>query len=227
MTNEKEYAQPGVSTLTTGRDVDWSSSFLKAVEKAGTKYLLILIEDYFLLKPPDQAFLKPALGFMKEKEASYLRLFPRPGADNIIGEINGCKLGEVLKQSDYRVSLQAAIWEADYIKKLVKPGESAWEFEVEGSRRSNDIAANLYSVVDEEQAPLSYLCTAVVKGYWTKKAVRLCQQHNAPINLNTRKVEPFYIRKNMKFIIELIDLKNKLFNKSGDGCRNPFHNHCF
>lgn len=213
MTNEKEYSGSGVTTVFTGKESDWSSAFLKAVEQVGTKYILILMEDYFLLEKPNCDFIDQAVEYMRENGLSYLRLFPRPRPDNITSAIEGVEIGEIARHSEYRVSLQAAIWDIDYLKRLIRPGESAWELEIKGTERSNEMPDMLYSLVKEEDTPVPYLCTAVVKGYWVKEAVELCRKNKVKIDLNKRKIEPFYVRRNIRSIIKLVDLKNRLLKR--------------
>lgn len=213
MTNEKNHPDSRVKTITTGKDSDWSTAFLKAVEQINSKYLLILMEDYFLLQPPDEDFIKKAVDYMQDHSISCFRLFPRPGPDNITAAINRVEFGEIAVNSDYRVSLQAAIWDIDYIKRVVRPGESAWELEIEGTKRSNQMPDRLLSIAKEEEAPIPYLCTAVVKGYWIKEAVEMCRQYNVPIDFKRRKIEPFYVRRNIRSIIELVELKKNLIER--------------
>jgi hypothetical protein len=44
--------------------------------------------------------------------------------------------GAIAPDAAYRVSTQAAFWEVETLRRLLVPGESAWEFEVNGSKRS-------------------------------------------------------------------------------------------
>lgn len=150
---------------------------------------------------------------MKENRISYFRLFPCPGPDNIITKIDDIEIGEIAKNSEYRVSLQLAIWDVDYIKRVIRIGESAWEFEIKGTERTNKMEDKLISISRETRYPVKYFCTAIVKGYWKKEAVELCKKNGVNLNLKKRKIEPFYIRKDIKFIIELVNFKNKVKKK--------------
>lgn len=51
LTNFKRHNDEKVISLIIGEDIDWSTSFLKAIEKINTKYIVIFIvifmEDYF------------------------------------------------------------------------------------------------------------------------------------------------------------------------------------
>ena len=205
MTNTKSYDDHRIHTINTGEDSDWSTVFLETVNQINSKYLLILMEDYFLLRPPNERVIGKIAEYMRQNHISYFRLFPRPGPDTITGEIDGVRFGEITEDSEYRVSLQAAIWDTDYIRRLVNPGESAWELEVEGTRRSRQMPDRLFSIAWEEETPIPYLCTAVVKGYWIKEAVQMCRQNNLELDLSQRKVEPFYRRWNIQPLIRLME----------------------
>ncbi|HOJ63773.1 MAG TPA: hypothetical protein PLE45_05075 [Spirochaetota bacterium] len=210
LTNFKKYNDDKIISLCIGEDIDWSTTFLHAIEKINKKYLLIFMEDYFLTEKVDFDFIKKSVIYMQENKISYFRLFPCPGPDNIIGNIDDIKIGEIMKNSPYRVSLQLAIWDIDYLKRLVKKGESAWEFEIRGTERTNNMDDRLISISRETRYPLKYLCTAIVKGYWKKEAVELCKKNGIKLDLKKRKIEPFYVRKDIKIIIKLVNLKNKI-----------------
>lgn len=209
MTNNKDYNYPGLEIIKVGQGA-WGTRFLRAVSRVKTKYILILMEDYFLLEKPDENFINQAIDFASENNASYLRLYPCPGPDRITAALEDIDIGEINKHSDYRVSLQAAIWDVDYINRLARKDDSPWDFEISGSERTNQMDDRLYSVSTETRYPISYYCTAVVKGCWKKEAVKMCRNNRLRLDLKKRKIEPFYLRRNIRPIIELLELKNNL-----------------
>ena len=213
MTNFKKYEDNRINTIKTGEDIDWSTNFLKAINEIKTKYILIFMEDYFLTEKPDTDFIKKALNYMEHNKISYFRLFPCPGPDKIIDKIDDIEIGEIEKKSEYRVSLQLAIWDKDYLKRLIKIGESAWEFEIKGTERTNFMEDRLISISRNTRYPIKYFCTAIVKGYWKREAVKLCEENGIKIDLKKRKIEPFYIEKDIRFIIEIVNFKNRVKRK--------------
>lgn len=210
MTNFKEYEDNNIITIKTGKDIDWSTNFLKAINEIDSKYILIFMEDYLLIEKPNTEFIKKAIDYITKNKISYLRLFPSPGPDRIIDKIDDIAIGEIVKKSEYRVSLQLSIWDKEYIKEIIRTGESAWEFEINGTERTNFKDYRLLSISRDTDYPIKYFCTAIVKGYWKKEAVKLCKDNGIQLDLKKRKIEPFYIEKKIKFINEIVNLKNKI-----------------
>ena len=71
--------------------------------------------------------IKELLAYTKQRNAGYLRLYPVPGPDTVC--IDYPTVGEISKGSEYRTSLQAAIWNREVLLALLKDGEDGWQFE--------------------------------------------------------------------------------------------------
>ncbi len=209
MTNQKNWDYPGLSIINVGH-APWGTRFLTAVKELKTKYALIFMEDYLLLETPHENFIRQALNFMRNEEISCLRLYPVPGPDRIIKRLHDIDIGEINRGSDYRVSLQASLWDVGYIKRLARPEDSPWDFEISGTERSNLMNDKICSVSAETRYPICYYCTAVDKGRWKKEAVKLCRENGIKPDLEKRKIEPFYRRKNMRSIMKLIEIKEEV-----------------
>ena len=61
--------------------------------------------------------------------------------------------------------------------------------EIAGTERSKDMASPFLSIKRSQLLPIDYLCTAIVKGRWTKEAIELLQENNIKVKLKKRKVE--------------------------------------
>lgn len=82
---------------------------------------------------------------LKKLNGGLLRLVPMPGPDIVIEE---SILGIISKEAPYRVSTQGAVWRKDILAALLKKGESAWEFELNGTKRSRNLKSNFYGTTD-------------------------------------------------------------------------------
>ena len=94
---------------------------------------------------------------------------------------------EISKGADYRLSLQAAVWDKQTLLELLREGESAWELELNGTKRTNDLGAPFLSVIGD--SPIPYFCTGVVKGKWVKEAVKLCETEGIEVDLTARSMQ--------------------------------------
>lgn len=196
LTNHLEYDHPKVKSICVGDDRDWSSSFRKAINAIPEQYLMVLIEDYLLLNDVNTGEIKEIFDYMIKSEVAYFRLFPCPGPGEITDSIGNHKIGTVSPGEPYRTSLQAAIWDKALIDKILIDGETAWEFEIDGTKRSDAMDDKFMSISREsmDSLPFNYFCTAVVKGYWVKKAVQLCKKHGVKVDTKARPVETGLIR---------------------------------
>jgi hypothetical protein len=62
--------------------------------------------------------------------------------------IDSREIGEIPKGKRYRACMTVGLWNRNTLIKLIKPGESAWDFERSGSHRSDNL--------DEKFCALSY-----------------------------------------------------------------------
>ena len=169
-------------TIRVGKDRNWSSVLARALKQISHGLVLVLMEDYFLDKPVDTPRIVRLAEYMKSKRAVCLRLLPSPGPD-ILCDHNP-EVGELRKGAPYRLSLQAAIWDKNALLGLLRWGETAWELEVLGSRRTDDLEAPFLSVPRDHPA-LTYR-NAVIKGRWDPEVVEFCRKENVALELPIR-----------------------------------------
>lgn len=198
VSNLQDFAHRGVRTIRVGPDVDWSANLISALDRIPESHLLIILEDYFLTEPADLPAIDELFRHQCRSDVGYLRLYPCPGPREITGNVAGYGIGVIGRGVPYRTSLQAAIWKKSLLRNLLRAGESAWDFESGGTRRSNEMEEVFASVAGdlEGRLPLKYLCTAIISKYWTKEAVALCSRHSIPIDFGKRRMEPWYRRMN-------------------------------
>lgn len=134
MTNHLEPDIPNVTVLAIGEDVDWSSNFLNALSRIDTDYIYVLLEDVYVNKVVDKAYLDDVFKCITELSPNYVntKALPAPRGPRF-----GTRIREVVKGSHYRASLCNAFWKKDVLLELIVPGETPWEFERRGSERSN------------------------------------------------------------------------------------------
>lgn len=195
--NHISYPDPRVQTIILGDDIDWAANTRMALEKIESPYIIYLHEDFFLNNRVSNDRIMGLLAYVRQRNAGYLRLYPVPGPDT--ASVDNPNVGEIAKGSEYRTSLQAAIWNRKVMLSLLKDGENAWQMETNGSIRSNDLDIPFLSVTrnpitDEiDDPPLSYFCTAVLKGRWMRAAVDFCESEGVPIDLSRRPVDTIWI----------------------------------
>jgi hypothetical protein len=189
LSNYSVFPDPRVKMITVGEDKDWSSGLATALQQILQPYVILLLEDYLLTRPVDTAKIQALATYIRQKKAGYLRLFPCPGPDAPCAD--NPDMGEILRGSPYRLSTQAAIWDRQVLSGLLREGETPGELEVFGSRRTDTLDVPFLSVKrdDSNIYPISYFCTAVVRGKWVPAAVRLCRNEGIQVDLGIRPLE--------------------------------------
>lgn len=133
LSNQKCFGDQRVKSICTGEDKDWSSNLLLALDRIEADNILLMIED----APLD----------VKVANAEFTALYARYCLEgmnylNLKAEPPPCKgmdpqIGTVPPGALYRAALVPSIWNKEVLRELLVPGESAWQFEIRGSERSD------------------------------------------------------------------------------------------
>jgi hypothetical protein len=161
--NDREFSGQGVRTLRAGEDVDWSSTVRRALLQIGHSHVFFWFDDVFLRKPVDGAEVMRYLHWAVTHDADYLRLrtLPKPG------ERVAANIGRLTERVPYRNTCFASLWKREVFLRILKDGESAADFEMLGTKRT-DSYPKFYGVY---RCPLDYL-HGVVRGTWLRSALR-------------------------------------------------------
>ena len=98
---------------------------------------------------------------------------------------------EINKTAPYRVSTQAAYWNKNTLKMLLRNHESGWQFEHFGSLRSKYfplrlmcVSQNVIRKNDSEIIP--YIFTGIIKGKWKMEVEDLFKKNRLIIDFSNR-----------------------------------------
>lgn len=188
ITDKEIYGDQRVKTIALGVDHGWANNMKIVLDQIPEKYFMYFLEDVFLTKKVDTNKILSFLELVKKNNIACLRLFPEPGPDNPYGENK--ELGVIAKDAPYRVSTMTAIWNKDSFIKLLKPGENAWQMELDGTKRSSEMDELFLSVWPTNYA-IHYFATAIKKGYWVYDALELCKREGVPVVTSRRKESHF------------------------------------
>jgi glycosyltransferase involved in cell wall biosynthesis len=138
----------GVTTLLTGAEVAWSGSLRRFLNQLDTENVLLMLEDFFLCETVSTANVLEQLAALRSLDGVVLRLNPDPPPTI---KLKGFpKLGEQHSLAPFRVSLQASIWNRRALAALLRDGESPWEFEQQGTLRSQTQPRGFYCTRKKE-----------------------------------------------------------------------------
>ena len=186
ITGEKIYPDSRVHTIALGTDNGWANNMKTSFDGIPEKYFLYFLEDVFLTRKVDTERIMALLHVLKNEHVSCLRLYPSPGPDEPYAPNKD--LGVIGKDAPYRVSTMTAIWDKEAFIRLLKPGENAWQMELEGTKRSW-LSDELFLSVWPGSPAIEYLATAIKRGRWQYDAVMLCSREGVTVDLSHRGME--------------------------------------
>lgn len=190
VTDNKIYPDSRVKTIALKQDFGWANNMKLVLDQIPEQYFLYFLEDVFLTEKVDTARILRLLNLVKEKNVACLRLFPSPGADKPWGDSK--ELGILDVNAPYRVCTMTAIWNKRDFIRLLKPGENAWQFELDGTERSKTMDNLLFLSTWPKDYAINYFATAIKKRQWLYDAVEMCKKEGIKIDLTKRGVETHF-----------------------------------
>jgi hypothetical protein len=166
-TNQEQFHHPRVRILETGADGNWTRMVRTELSALQTPYVLLSLEDFFLQSPVDTVDVLHCLTAIQQLDGVMLRLLPLPGPDT---SVTGYPwLGRCSPGRPYRLSTQTAIWRREALLDLLRDGESAWEFEIQGNRRIHNRTDGFYCTW---RPVMTYRHHVVERGKWFRQKAR-------------------------------------------------------
>lgn len=190
--NKKTYDDPRVTTLLAGEDVDWTSTVARSLEKLQHSHILFWIDDAFLDEKVKVHQIEKYWNLVKELDMNFLRLRPNPLPEKKLNS----EIGILGLDATYRVTLFATIWKMTTLKKILIPGESAWEFEIQGTERSRGMEG-FYSILGEI---FSYQ-HGVERGIWIRGTCRYLELLGYDLNFQYRRCMSY--RENLGYLYRM------------------------
>ena len=182
-TNVLSFEDARVDVIHADHGKNWTNRVREQLEALSTPYVLLVLEDFFLRRPVNTQDVLAAFDLLRNLDGHMLRLVPRPKPD--IPVVRSPLLGTIAPGAPYRVSTQAAIWKRETLLALMREGESIWEFELKGTRRSIEYADGFYGVW---RPLLTYGHHVVERGKWFPWEARRFGRMNIGCDFHRRQV---------------------------------------
>ena len=172
ISNQLNYENPRITNLRLGIDRSWSDNMIFALRKIKTKYILLILDDYIITQPVNEKRFIELFRYLIQTHAPYIsidninlnekRLLDGPMVDNA----KHIRIRN--RKGPYKNSTQVSIIEKGLLLELLVSGESAWDYEINGSKRTRKIKRPFLITI--ENSPFHYL-NAVEKKIYRKSVV--------------------------------------------------------
>ena len=125
--NQISWPDRRVCTLSSSVDSSWSARIKEHLQNLDYQYVIFILEDFFIRKDISSSAIQKLIDFMVIKDATMLRLLPRPPPQRILDVTLG--VGVCDEALPYRICTQASIWRRSSLVQLLRGNENIWEFE--------------------------------------------------------------------------------------------------
>ncbi|MBH10705.1 MAG: hypothetical protein CMG74_10230 [Candidatus Marinimicrobia bacterium] len=205
LSNKKSYDSHQVNTIKVGEDISWSDNLLRGLKDIKNDYILILLEDLFLKNKISNNYFNQISNWVNQNNPNYLRLCIS-NKPNYFDDL----IGEIPKITPYKTSTMPCIWKKSVLKDLLKEGESAWDFEISGSKRAYKYDG-FYAVYNDF---ISYK-NGIIKGKWRRSIVK--KNNNYDLNNKVLSRPIMTLREEYNYSFQ--KFRSILFNKLPNSLR--------
>lgn len=142
--NSATYPDVRVNALIIGPDVDYASNLIAMLQRIEEPWVILWIEDRVLAAAVETTRITRLVAAAQERKAGFVKLIAsHPFA---IPDDPSQEIGEIPKGTRYRVCMTVGLWNKQVLLRLLRPGETAWQIERQGSKRSNDFTEGFWSL---------------------------------------------------------------------------------
>jgi hypothetical protein len=145
VTENKQFEYKGYNTHSPG-NLQWSDRMLSALNNINTKYVLFILEDYFLTENITQEEILFHIDFLEEVQGNKVEIGIKSTGLTYLDEKQwrGRAFYKVSPNSQYLTTIQPSIWKTDHLKKCMKKNWTPWQFEIEGTKCINGTENRTY-----------------------------------------------------------------------------------
>lgn len=179
-----------VKTICSGRNIPWSKRLRNVLNQIDSEYILFFLEDYFLLSPVKEYVLDEAIKEIKNnKRIGFISLYPDMNKAWYwkVKKNYGKYFTYLTKKSSWRINAQVTLWRKDFLLKVLRDKESAWEFEDYGTVRAKymtqkTLCCRIDSPVAFDYHMYQTFGYGINRGKWLKKNKELFDKYNISVN---------------------------------------------
>lgn len=147
----------------------WAYRLKKTLKCIDSKYILFLLDDFWIDNKIDTNFIYSTINIMETNERISNISFRNVPYENI----DDGKYEMFEKRGDHRYlfNCQAAIWKREKLIKYLRNHESAWDWEMYGSIRGQKFDDDFYCLKKGKDEPFIYHEGVIHRGIWVKEIV--------------------------------------------------------
>ena len=172
-------------------DIPWSDRMIETLKHVDTEYVLVTLDDHFLISPVDSDdFERNAFDIIKKNRRisalSFIAYVPADKKTKWQGNFGRWSMNDY-----FRINLDTAIWRKKALLRNLKPGENAWEFELNATERALWDFTEYYRYKQGAKPILDVSFHlrrgyGLIRGKWCWRNPELFEQFNIPMDFSIR-----------------------------------------
>lgn len=181
--NVLPYQHENITVVNTGQEIHWFYRTLVSLKQLKEKYILFMLEDYFISKIVNNGDIAEILDFMEANEAYYYQL-----SVGCTGSKEPCRVN-VTAETEYPISLQPAIWNRQRLIKLLEDinGKTPWDVEYYLVNAFRDKKGSIKGAYHDTRDILGYK-NGVLRGKWIPSTIKYYKKTGIDIYTGNRQV---------------------------------------
>lgn len=144
--NNRNSGEDGVTDILIGEDLSWADNVRNMLDHIEEDYVIMLLDDFFIDRVIDTQRVRALADYMEEKGFDSLRMEPSPGPVRLCNR--KLNVGKTKPGYPFYVSTQPAIWKKNSLRNLLKPGYSAWDFELKNTIDADNLGCSFAGTKD-------------------------------------------------------------------------------
>ncbi|MBR4859650.1 MAG: hypothetical protein IKU08_10765 [Clostridia bacterium] len=191
-----ETDNPDIRTYLGKPNLPWSKRMLNCLKTIKSKYVLLCLEDYFIRSSVNEEIFNAAFDTMESDENIGVIQFAidisaRYDESVVVNKYFSPVpvLKTDRKTHNGRIYCVISLYRTDYLKKLLVPTESPWEFEIFGTLRSQYFKEKVYRERVDHKRCFDYLIQpkygyGIFRGKWLPKNADLFKEYNIDVDFS-------------------------------------------
>lgn len=204
--NTKKDDYGNVRIINAGNELDWSGRLKQSLKQIKERYILVMLEDYYIGKAVNSKVIDDALKFIMNNNIKYYRITNIPKGK--VQYENYKHLCGIPANQRYGINLQCAIWGKEYLDEFLGDKDcSAWEVETNRLNKIVDKDSELINGCVVDTRNIIDIQNAVLKGKWNPQAINYFNKLGYRFHLGTRSqlsIKEQTSRKIIKIIREIL-----------------------
>jgi hypothetical protein len=185
ISNYESYTADFVTTINVGEDKSYADNLRRGIDQIDSEWIILWLEDCIPAREINvELFNKVISEALSSYNLGYLKL-----SNDLPLSYSGNRLfGNLPKGVRYRSAIGMSLYRKDVLKKLLIPGENAWE--LDKSSLSDSLSEEFHALSSSFFAnPLMPYVNTVIKGKWSRAALNFLRKEGFDEVINLRAKE--------------------------------------